>query len=150
MENGQDKALKEAKASAAKYQAETEAMRERLASVESEKAELRQDHATEASGFASARRELEVRSRTYAAQLHDRTENCFKRKSHCYWEGEIVKVLRSLMKGAKNSPAQRHTCTIITCFCELCRRTPHFALNQDPHFLPAFFLHYKIPSIARA
>ena len=61
MEHSQEKALKEAKAAASRYQAETEAMTQRLANAESEQAELRGDHATEAAGFASSKRELEVK-----------------------------------------------------------------------------------------
>ena len=61
VENSQDKALKEAKVSASRHQSEAEELRQRLAEAESEKAELRKDHATEATGFTATKRELEVR-----------------------------------------------------------------------------------------
>lgn len=60
VENGQDKALKEAKAAANRHQSEAQQLSQRLADVESERAELRRDHAAEATGFATTRRELEV------------------------------------------------------------------------------------------
>lgn len=60
VENGQDKALKDAKAQAAKSRQEAEQMAERLKGSEAQMAELRSDHTVEAAGFAGIKRELEV------------------------------------------------------------------------------------------
>lgn len=52
--------MKEAKTAASKNQNQAEQLAQRLAESESEKAELRSDHAAEAAGFATSRKELEV------------------------------------------------------------------------------------------
>ena len=60
IENSQEKAVKDAKAQAAKSKQEAEQLTEQLRGVEAQMAELRIDHTAEAAGFAGAKRELEV------------------------------------------------------------------------------------------
>lgn len=60
LEHGQDKSLKEAKVTASRYQNEAEQLTQRLTNAETEMAELRRDHTSEAAGFATSKRELEV------------------------------------------------------------------------------------------
>jgi hypothetical protein len=60
VENGQEKAVKDAKAQAAKSRQEAEQLAERLKDSEAQMAELRSDHSAETDGWAGTKRDLEV------------------------------------------------------------------------------------------